>query len=125
MADGRHESLSMRSAWKHVAERADRPAFTPDEACKALLRALQQDWKAEVPWTSRLQLDQLARLHRSVASQSAFDRQVGRLSASLGLPEETVRAKLMRVLQQHECEWKGFLDSLRCESFASHWALEA
>ncbi len=69
-----------------------------------------------------LQLDQLARLHRSVASQSGLDRQVGGLSDSLGLPEETVRAKLMRVLQQHAREWKSFLDSLGRESFVSHWA---
>jgi len=68
-----------------------------------------------------LQLDQLARLHRSVASQSGLDRQVSGLSASLGLPEETVRAKLMRVLRQHEREWKSFLSSLGRESFVSHW----
>ena len=70
-----------------------------------------------------LQLDQLARLHRSEASQSGLDRQVGGLSASLGLPEETVRAKLMRVLKQHETEWNGFLESLGRESFVSRWAL--
>ena len=70
-----------------------------------------------------IQLDQLARLHRSAASQSGFDRQVGGLSASLGLPEETVRAKLMRVLQRHDREWKGFLDSVGCESFVRQWAL--
>ena len=69
-----------------------------------------------------IQLDQLARLHRSEASQSGFDRQVGGLSASLGLPQEKVRAKLMRVLQQHDSEWKGFLDSLGCESFVRQWA---
>ena len=72
-----------------------------------------------------IQLDQLARLHRYVASQSGFDRQVGGLSASLGVPEEMVRTKLMRVLRQHETEWKGFLDSLGRESFVSHWALGA
>ena len=49
MTDGPHKSLSMRRAWKHVAERADRPAFTPDEVCEKLVVALQQDWKAEVP----------------------------------------------------------------------------
>ena len=72
-----------------------------------------------------LQLDQLARLHDSGASQSGFDRQVGGLSASLRLPEETVRAKLMRVLRQHEREWKGFLDSLGRGSFVSRWVLGA
>ena len=49
MTDGPHKSLSMRRAWKHVAERVDRPAFTPDEVCEELERALQQDWKAEIP----------------------------------------------------------------------------
>ena len=69
-----------------------------------------------------IQLDQLARLHGSVASHSGFDRQVDGLSTSLGLPEATVRAKLMRVLQHHHREWKGFLDSLGRDSFVSQWA---
>ena len=49
MTDCPHKNLSMRHAWKYVAERADRPAFTPDEVCKQLVLAIQQDWKAEVP----------------------------------------------------------------------------
>jgi len=49
VTDGPHKSLSMRVAWKRVAERADKAAFTPDEVSQELLRALQQDWKAEVP----------------------------------------------------------------------------
>ena len=48
MTDGPHKSLSMRHAWKSVAERADRPAFTPDEVCEKLVQAIQQDWKSEV-----------------------------------------------------------------------------
>ena len=72
-----------------------------------------------------LQLDQLARFHRSAASQSGLERQVGGLSASLRLPRETVRAKLMRLLKQHETEWKDFLESLGRESFVSHWTLES
>ena len=49
MTDGPHKSLSMRRWWKHVAERADRAAFTPDEVCESLLRALPKEWKAEAP----------------------------------------------------------------------------
>ncbi len=49
MTDGPHKSLSMRRWWKHVAERADRAVFTPDEVRVSLSRALQRDWKAEVP----------------------------------------------------------------------------
>ena len=49
MTDGPHKSLSMRRTWQHVAERADRAAFTPDEVCEKLVLALHQDWKAEVP----------------------------------------------------------------------------
>lgn len=49
MTDGPHKTLNMRREWKRVAERADRPAFTPDEVCERLVRALQEDWKEEVP----------------------------------------------------------------------------
>lgn len=49
MTDGPHNSLNMRREWKRVAERADRPAFTPDEVCERLVRAIREDWKEEVP----------------------------------------------------------------------------
>lgn len=39
----------MRRGWKQLAERADKNAFAPEEICDAIPRALEQDWRAEVP----------------------------------------------------------------------------
>ena len=43
MSDGPHRSLPMRSHWKDVAQRAARPAFSPDQVCEALSHALKRD----------------------------------------------------------------------------------
>jgi hypothetical protein len=38
----------MRRGWKRVAERSDRPAFTPEEISEAIVPALAQDCRAEM-----------------------------------------------------------------------------
>ncbi len=49
MSDGPHRSLNMRRGWKQLAERADNRAFAPEAIRDALPKALEQDWRAEVP----------------------------------------------------------------------------
>ena len=72
-----------------------------------------------------LQLNDLAKVYYSNAGQCGLSRQVGLLSSSLGLPEETIRTNMVRLLQQHAREWNGFVESLGRESFISQWALGA
>ncbi len=68
-------------------------------------------------------LDQLAKLHRSPWDQHTLDRQVRRLcrSANLveggSLRESDVRARVMRLLEQHAREWREFKESLGKSSF--------
>ena len=49
MSDGPHKSLNMRRGWKQFAERADKKAYAAEEVCDAMPKALEQDWRAEVP----------------------------------------------------------------------------
>ena len=49
MSDGPHRSLPLRPGWKRTAERADTPAYEATEVTRAASRALEDDWRAEVP----------------------------------------------------------------------------
>jgi hypothetical protein len=49
MSDGPHKSLPMRPGWKRLAECADNRAFAPDEVSRALIPALEQDCRQEIP----------------------------------------------------------------------------
>ena len=49
MSDGPYKSLNMRRGWKEFAKRADKNAFAPEEISDTLLRALEQDCRAEIP----------------------------------------------------------------------------
>jgi hypothetical protein len=48
MSDGPHRSLPMRRAWRHVAERGDKGAFTIQEISEALVPAIEQDCHADM-----------------------------------------------------------------------------
>lgn len=48
MSDGPHRSLPMRRAWRTVAERGDKRAFTPTEISEALVPALEQDCQVDM-----------------------------------------------------------------------------
>jgi 7-cyano-7-deazaguanine synthase in queuosine biosynthesis len=69
-----------------------------------------------------LHLDHLAQLRTSAASAGPLSLCAFQLGQSLGLPEAEVRAKLDRLLAQHEKEWKGFMESLGQSSFLGSWA---
>lgn len=49
MSDGPHRSLPMRRGWRRVAECGDNQAFAPDEVSEAIIPALEQDCRAEMP----------------------------------------------------------------------------
>jgi hypothetical protein len=49
MSDGPHRSLPMRRGWKRVAECGDNRAFAPEEVAEAIIPALEQDCRAEMP----------------------------------------------------------------------------
>lgn len=68
-----------------------------------------------------LHLDHLATLQRSPMNKGMIDLTVSQLSRSRALPEDTVRASLGRLLNQHESEWMSFLDSLGPQAFVANW----
>ena len=72
-----------------------------------------------------LHLDHLAGLQASRADAQTLELNVFQLSRSLGIPEQDVRAKLNRLLSQHETEWKEFVHSLGKNSFVAKWAIHA
>jgi 7-cyano-7-deazaguanine synthase in queuosine biosynthesis len=72
-----------------------------------------------------LHLDHLAAMRASPANAQTLDLATFKLSRSLGLPEAETRARLHRLLMQHEREWKSFIDSLGPSSFMANWATHA
>jgi len=68
-------------------------------------------------------LDHLATLQKSPMNKGMIDLTISQLSRSRALPEDTVRASLNRLLNQHESEWMSFLDSLGPEAFVMNWVV--
>lgn len=68
-----------------------------------------------------LYLGHLANALQSHLHQASVSRQVFKLSRSLGLPDEEVRTKVHRLIEQHRKEWRNFLRSLGPESFVTRW----
>ena len=66
MSDGPLRSLSMRPAWKKLAECADKAAFSSEEVRDALPAALAEDWRKEIP-------DTIVRKVREILSDSQID----------------------------------------------------
>jgi 7-cyano-7-deazaguanine synthase in queuosine biosynthesis len=72
-----------------------------------------------------LHLDHLASLRSSPASATMLGLNAFQLGRALGLTETDARAKLDRMLVQHQQEWKGFVGSLGPSSFIWRWAVAA
>lgn len=72
-----------------------------------------------------LHLDHLATLRSSEAGRNTVDLCAFQLSRSQKLQEEDVSAKLGRLLDQHEREWRSFMNSLGKRSFLAHWVADA
>lgn len=72
-----------------------------------------------------LHLDHLADLRHSPQSGITLDRTAFQLSRILGEPQTNIEEKLIRLLKQHEKEWKSFIHSLGSNSFVAGWAIRA
>jgi hypothetical protein len=70
-------------------------------------------------------LDHLAGLAHSPANAEVLSLNALQLSQSCKLPSAEARARLDRLLAQHETEWKGFMQSLGPNSFVANWAINA
>jgi len=76
MSDGPHRSLPMRSAWRRVAERGDKLAYTAAEISGALAPALEQDCRDDMT------PEFLAGIRSEIEQPSLFnDDMAGRLLA--------------------------------------------
>ena len=73
MSDGPHRSLPMRAAWKRVAERGDKPAYTPDEISERIVPALEQDWRAEIRPAFMNELTQAFKEHDGLFPETISD----------------------------------------------------
>lgn len=68
-----------------------------------------------------LHLDHLAWVRHSQIHASRLDLNIHQLALALGQPKQEVRAGLIRMLSQHEKEWKAFMEFLGSDSFVSRW----
>lgn len=90
MSDGPHRSLPMRAGWQRAAERADKQAYSPAEVSEAICRAVEEDWRAEIPDAFVRRLGdvlgdrQLSLLDDSRVAQFAAIRRSLEASGSLG-----------------------------------------
>ena len=48
MNDGPHRTLPLSTAWRRVAERVDDDNYDSDEVRRAVRRALEEDWQADI-----------------------------------------------------------------------------
>lgn len=70
-----------------------------------------------------LHMDHLAALRHSATNAALINLTTFQLGQALSLPQADVRAKLDRLLMQHEKEWKEFMRSLGPTSFVAEWAV--
>ncbi len=72
-----------------------------------------------------LHLDHLAGLRASAANAGPLNLSAFQLGRSLGLSQDDARAKLDRLLCQHESEWKAFVQAQGPNAFIADWAVHA
>jgi len=87
-------------------------AFKPEHITTAL---------KEYAIAGALHLDHLASLWHSPANREAVSHNIFLLARSLDLSEEEISSRFKRVLDQHENEWRAYLDSLGPQSFIAQW----
>ena len=68
-----------------------------------------------------LHLDHLASLRQSEVNAATLKKHAFLLSRSLELGKQHTQTKLEGMLQRHEEEWRGFVDSLGPRSFVAQW----
>lgn len=108
----------------YVWEDLGAPTFEAGAAAafdrKKITRAMR-----EYAIAGTLHLDHLAGLLQSPTNAQMLNLSALQLSQSCGLPVAETRARLNRLLVQHETEWKDFMHSLGPSSFLANWANHA
>ena len=94
MSDGPHKSLPMRPGWKRLAKFGDNRAFAPEEICKAIIPALEQDCRREIAPEF---VDALCSVFREQET-SLFKDQIGPQLESL---RQTAGSGIGRVVLEH------------------------
>jgi len=105
--------------WENLSAASFETGAAPSFPTKKVTRALR-----EYAIAGALHLDHLAGLRHSPANEGMLDLTSFQLSRSLCMPEGETRAKLDRLLLQHEIEWRSFISSLGPTSFLADWAVE-
>lgn len=119
MSDGPHRSLPLPPHWKHLAERAATPAYSPTDVEEALPIALKKDFLREAPLSEvtrilrgdkqgslfqQAQTDQLETLRDahpgSVPAGTLIDCALGALSDGLR-GDEAAQTAITQALQAH------------------------
>lgn len=105
----------------YVWERLDAGSFKDGAARGFKQISGQRDYAI----AGALHLDHMAGLRRSPVHAHALELGAGHLALSLGLPRAEMRARMDRLLDQHEKEWMAFMESLGADSFVSAWVERA
>jgi hypothetical protein len=106
--------------WENLSARTFESGAAANFPKKKITKALR-----EYAIAGTLHLDHLARLRDSQANAGTLGLFAFQLRRSLGASESEIRTKLGRLLDQHACEWRNFIDSLGQDSFLRNWASEA
>jgi 7-cyano-7-deazaguanine synthase in queuosine biosynthesis len=72
-----------------------------------------------------LHLDHLADLNHSALSAQALNMKTAALARAMGLSKSEAEVRLRRLLEQHEKEWRSFVQALGEDSFVARWARRA
>jgi len=94
-------------------------------ATSAFDRRKITDRMREYAIAGTLHFDHLAFLRHSPRNEPALALSAFQLSQACELPEIEVRARLDRMLRQHEAEWRNFIDSLGERSFIATWSVNS
>lgn len=103
--------------WEDLSADSLEAGASPDFSRKKITKAMQHYAIA-----GALHMDHLAALRHSPANAALLDLSTFRLSRALGMSQADARARLDRLLTQHEIEWKEYMRSLGPTSFVAAWA---
>lgn len=106
----------------YVWEDLSAPAFESG-AAEAFGRGKITRAMREYAIAGALHLDHLAELRHSRLSAPSLALNAFQLAHACSLSETESRARLDRLLAQHEKEWRGFMDSLGSDSFVAQWVV--
>ena len=124
MSDGPHRSLTMRQAWKRLAEHADNPAAGMEELIQLGGYALEDDLREEFPdrLLRQIQFQHIAELSERFEELPSLKNEVFFLSRFFDLDTAETRQRLLGRLRKHREEWNGFVESLGSVFFINQWA---